>query len=288
MTDTDIRELDPWIELLSQANIPILNSSFDSVKNAAGNSKQGSQSVTDAILKDASLTLQVLRIANSQNAGSNVNTVSAAVETIGVDGVLGLCVSVMRLDSLKGHPQQQHLYRQLVKAYLASVQTRHLVTLTDNEWTEELCVASLLLHLAELCFWSRINSQSARFHDLLEKKQLDSLQIEEDLLGTQFRDISRGLCDKWQITGLLCTALESPISPPKPVEALLLGDEVSVAIVDKGWQSNECTDVVSTLCSNVGVGLNKAKEILGNACSETIEDLSRIGIDDADSIIPLS
>lgn len=285
MSNEDIKDLDVWVKELSDANIPILKNSFDAILKAAGNSKSSSKQVTDTILKDAALTLQVLRIANS-DSGEKVNTITAAVDKIGVDGVLGLCVSVMRVDSLGNRPQRAHLEERLVCAYHSAVQTKNIIPLLNCESTEESFVASLILHMGEICFWSRLCPQSERFHDLMQKDQLDSLKIEEDVLGTEFREISKGLAQTWHLDGIVANALSAPINPPPLVNAIIIGDEVSASVANKGWQSSECTDAVSKLCTAAGVGLNKAKEVLKSSCNDAIEELSTFGVSNVAELIP--
>ncbi len=90
----------------------------------------------------------------------------------------------------------------------------------------------------------------------------------------------------WQLEGSLPDALNATSTPVAPSNGIIIGDEVCVSVSKKGWQSNECTDAISKLCTAAGLGLNKAKEVLSDSCQQAVEELTSYGFSDIAKIIP--
>jgi HD-like signal output (HDOD) protein len=263
MSQKGTRGAAAWVERLGKMDMPVLSGVLKELNDLSECDDTSANQLADAILKDASLTSQVLRIANSVHynpqLGSQVSTISRAVVQVGFSGVRAICISVMVIDSLLGKQPREELLKCMAQGFHAGVQARNLVANFDEHLKEDAFIAALLMHVGDMAFWSRGGKQAAEFDQLLQGKNSNRDDIAHKLLGTDMKSISLGLAKQWGLGENLIESLVNPKSSKPAVRCAVLGEEIS-AVAELGWDSPEFGEVLAKASEFTGRSISDIKE----------------------------
>ncbi|GAA5316593.1 MAG: hypothetical protein AseanaTS_17970 [Candidatus Pelagadaptatus aseana] len=264
-----IKGRDAWVEQLSKRDMPVLAGIVKELNDLTGNDEADVNQLAEVILKDANLTSQVLRIANSVHYNPSnypINTVSRAIVLIGFNGVRAICISVMVIDSLLGKEPRERLLEQMACAFHAAVQARHLVRRTDAEVQEEVFIAALLYNLGEMAFWSCGKGAVEE----LEQQLAQGTPVREAtdaVLGCSFKSISRSLAENWNLGDTLIQSLYPPSKPSPKVAAVILAQQLSQAAIN-GWESPDAMEATKRISRFSGLSLADTKKSILDAADE--------------------
>ena len=260
-----------WVNKLSKVELPVLAGVIRELNELTGSDEADVNQLAEAILKDANLTSQVLRIANSVHYNPTkqpINTVSRAVVLIGFTGVRAICISSMVIDSLLGEEPRERLLESMAKAFHAAVQSRSLIRrTTDEELKEEVFIAALLYHLGDMSFWSCAGQSADELDELLKDDGLSAKEAMQEVLGTSFKAITRELANIWKLGETLREALDPPRQLPPKVVAVLIGEEIS-RNAGKGWNSPEMGETLYKVSRFTGLDFSHAKQLVMDAADE--------------------
>ena len=148
--------LQSWIDRLNQAELPALAAVVQDLHRLAGEEKASVQQLADVLLRDASLTSKVLRVANSAYYNPSqepIRTISRAIVLIGFDNVRLIGLSVSLIDGLLTRAPREQLQELLARSFHAAVQARNIAGYVLSRHEEEVFIAALLYNLGELAFW---------------------------------------------------------------------------------------------------------------------------------------
>lgn len=250
--------------------MPVLANVVKELNELTGSDDADVNQLADVILKDANLTSQVLRIANSvQYNPSNfpINTVSRAIVLIGFTGVRAICISVMVIDSLLGREPRERLLQGMARGFHAAVQARNLVKRRGGQAQEEVFIAALLYHLGDMTFLACGAEAADEFEALVQSGDMAEKEAAEAVLGTSFKAITRGLASVWKLGDTLGQALYPPPSPSDEVVAVRLGEEISRCAVH-GWQSAEMAVLIQRAAKYCGIDVNQARQMILDMADE--------------------
>ncbi len=242
-----IKGLQAWVEKLGKIEMPVLATVVKELNELTGSDESDVNQLASVILKDANLTSQVLRIANSVQYNPSsypINTVSRAIVLIGFTGVRAICVSVMVIDSLLGKQPRERLLEAMAKAFHAAVQARNLVRHTKDGAREEVFIAALLYHLGEMAFWACVDNAADDLEALLATGNHNFREAMEQVTGTSAKAITKALAGVWTLGETLEDALYPSASPTPKVAAVCLGEEISRSALH-GWDSSEMAATLS-------------------------------------------
>jgi len=250
MAQKDVHGLEAWVEKLAKQDLPVLANVLKELNQLTAGDDTSANQLADAIMKDAALTSQVLRIANSVHynpvSDSQFNTISRAVVQVGFKGIRAICISVMVIDSLLGKDPNPEVMLGMARSFHAGVQARRMA------------------------FWSRGGKQAAACSSRLDAGGIDAEQAAMETIGTDFRSISLALAKRWHLGPILEKALMHPHDKNPLVRAAVLGDEVS-RTAEKGWESSEFNETLVRVCEFTGQSLVDAKKSLMAAADEAAE-----------------
>jgi HD-like signal output (HDOD) protein len=226
--------------------------------------------LAEIILKDASLTTKVLRIANSAyynpNTDNPITTISRAVVQLGFKGIKAITLSVMLIDSLLQKKSKQRMLEWLARGFHAAVQAENLYQEAGgSEEDEEVFITTLLLHLGDMAFWSCKGDHSDNLDDQLDSNRASDAELEKQVLGASIKAISQSLAQQWDMGPALREALDPPHKPSQQTQAVLLGEQISLA-AEQGWQSADFLDSLVDASRFTGLGFEDVKErVMANA-----------------------
>ena len=255
-----------WAKELSNVQLPVLSSVMQELNAVTQSDDSCATQLSEIILKDSALTAKVLRIANSAyhhpSSDNAITTISRAVVQLGFQGIKAISLSVMMVDSLLKKNSRERMLEWMARGFHTAVQAESLLKQAGgNEKEEEVFITALLLHIGDMALWSCKNGAVEKLDKQLPAKSSGDPVLESKLLGSNMRDITRVLAQEWQLGNQLQEALNPGAHPSKAVEAVLLGEEISLA-AEKGWDSQELRDVLVKASLFSGLGLEDVRKLI--------------------------
>lgn len=162
--------LQSWIDRLNEAELPALASVVQDLHRMAQQDKSSVQQLADVLLRDASLTSKVLKVANSvyyNPTQEAIRTISRAIVLIGFENVRLIGLSVSLIDSLLAQGPREQLPELLARSFHAAVQARNIAGYLLARSQEEVFIATLLHNPGELAFWGCGGAQADELATLL-------------------------------------------------------------------------------------------------------------------------
>lgn len=282
---------DAWVERLSKMDLPVLSGVVKELNELTEGDDSSANQLADVILKDASLTSQVLRIANSVHynpqADTKVSTISRAVVQVGFSGVRAICISVMVIDSLLGDKPKEEMLKCMARGFHAGVQARNLVAKMDPDLKEDAFIAALLMHLGDMAFWSRGGRQADLFNRAMQRHDVETDVIAHKLIGTSFKAISLGLSKQWGLGETLTEAIANPSSKKPAVGCAVLGEEISYT-AEYGWDSPEFGETLACISEFTGRPIAEVRETVLASADEAAAVATAFGAPQVCHLIPSS
>ncbi len=273
--------VDPWVEKLQGADMPAMGQVVRELNQVLNNPDSSAKQVAAVILRDASLTAKVLKVASSvthtqtrPEAQSTLTSASSSASSaicqsvvkLGVLGVKSICISVMLVESLLSRPNiRERLLFCLSRAFYAATQARLLLSDDQQHRSEEVVIAALLRHLGEMLFWSgnfpELESSSARLDEGVSIEEIGAeLELDFDRLTEYF-------ARQWQLGDLLLESMQTENPPGELARLVVLGDRISSTLADD-WQSDEFRALVSQVAAIKGVDDSQAFAIIRRGVGE--------------------
>ena len=172
-----------------------------SILNRASNSETESLStISNAILKDISLTNKVLRIVNSayyNRGGGKISTISRAVVMLGIDPVRSLAVSLMLFEHLQNKLQANQLIEDSVTSLFSGLLANDMAIANGIKQHEEAFLCALLQQLGKLLVRFYLHEESLEID-----KQVNQFHVEEStaalkVLGTHYHELGMAVAGEW-------------------------------------------------------------------------------------------
>ncbi len=280
--------LQAWVERLNEAELPALAVVVKELLHLTQHHQASVQQLADVLLRDASLTSKVLRIANSvyyNPTQESIRTISRAIVLIGFDNVREIGLSVCLIDSLLGNAPRDQLQELLARSFHGAVQARNMAGYVLNRHQEEMFIAGLLYHLGELAFWGSGGEQVDQLATLLEQADVDVGATVREVLGVSFPQLTQGLVKNWNL-GEIFVEVHSHASRHDPVvRAVNLGARISEAALE-GWDTPEMEKLVAELAGFIGVSEQEAMAQVLASAEEAVKVVTTFGAPQLSKLIP--
>jgi len=262
-----IKGTEAWIAKLSTIEMPALSSVVKELTILTGDDETDINQLAEAILKDAHLTSQILRLANTiqYNPGNaSVNTISRAIVLIGFSGVKAVCISLMLIESLLVKYPREQLLAAMAQAFHGAAQAKAMTAHLSNEAREEVFVAALLYNLGEMVFWAYGGSSADNLDDKMTGC-LDSPQkLIEEQLGTSFKTLSQELGKAWHLGDTLQEALGGSRTVSPEVQAVRLGEAIS-RCPTSDWGTPKAEKLLKMIARYTQQPLSETKKMVKDA-----------------------
>jgi HD-like signal output (HDOD) protein len=163
---------------------------------------------------------------------------------LGLQGIKAICLSLMLVDSLLKENAKDRMLHRMARGFHTALQAENLLKqVGGNEKEEEVFITVLMLHVGDMAFWSCKSDAASKLDQNILAKNGGKAEVEQAILGSSMKEISRALAQELQLGPHLQDALYPCASPSKATKAVLLGKEISLAS-DQGWGSQEFSDVL--------------------------------------------
>lgn len=279
-----------WVERLSEHDLPVMAGVLTELKNITEDTESSAIQFSEIILKDASLTSQVLKAANCafyNPVSTPISTVSRAVVQLGTSEIKRICVSVLVIEQfLQGNCREQ-LTMLLANAFHIATQAKNLFEKSGDNTVnvEEVVIAGLLLNLGDMAFWSFADDKADELSALIKEGKLTEKECEKKVIGITLKTLTLDLCERWGLGKTLHETLSQPNCKKESSKALQIGSELTEAI-DCGWQSNELDKVLKKISKHYDINYDEARELAVQGAEEAANFVLSHGANQLCHLIP--
>jgi HD-like signal output (HDOD) protein len=280
--------LQSWIDRINEAELPALAAVVQDLHRLAQEEKSSVKQLADVLLRDASLTSKVLRVANSvyyNPSQETIRTISRAIVLIGFDNVRLIGLSVSLIDGLLTRAPREQLQELLARSFHAAVQARNLAGYVLSRHEEEVFIAALLYHMGELAFWGCGGEQADELASVLEQPGVDADEAVRAVLGTSFRQLTQGLVKDWSLGAIVSLAHSGASHNDPAVLAVSLGMQIGEAAL-QGWESPAMERVVEQVADFIGVSAEEAMQQVLASADEAVKVAATFGASKLCRLIP--
>ncbi|MCE5333644.1 MAG: HDOD domain-containing protein [Desulfobacteraceae bacterium] len=280
--------LENWVERLLDENMPLFIRTVESVANIADREDSSFSDLAWSILKDPTLTAQVLKVSNSiyYNPGAMpINTVSRAVMRLGFDTVKVMCLSIALVEAVVDGLHRQKVAIEMARAFHSAVQAKNLAITRQLAVPEEVFIAALLSRIGHIAFWCFADEIGAQLEQVMQDAQNED-EAEIEVLGFKLERLTLRLSQEWKLSKLLETVLQRPNSKDPRSQSIRLGYEIAKSS-EGGWDSINLKKTAGYVCEFLNLPENEVMESLQESARNAAEITESYGAGMSSRLIPI-
>ena len=277
---------DQLIDMIqNDPEMPTLGSSIQKVTELTTTGDESLEKLTNVILTDPSLTLEVLRLANSivyRASSQNVTSISNAIQLLGLDAVRACALALILVD---GMPRRhaEAVRGELTIALSASLVARNLAKRSMFPNAEEAAVVALLKNMGRLILAAFDDQLYRETIELASEKGYTETKASLENLGCSFDWITEFALRSWHIPDPIIQAMKlfssgTLKSPKSRSEWMQQVAEFSKSATPMMLQpdSSQTSAVAKTLLKRFGNSLNLDEAKLRAIVSESTKQLRMV------------
>ena len=187
-------------------DFPVFSHTISVLNEASSSDTEGLTRVSNAILKDYSLTNKVLRLVNSayyNRGGGKISTISRAVVMLGINPVRNIATGLMLFEHMQNRMQASQLKENAVQALFSGLLANSLARTLRVPNHEEAFLCALLQQLGKML---------VRFYLHEEARAIDKLMLQQDcseaaavmqVLGISYPRLGMSVAREWGFPRLI-------------------------------------------------------------------------------------
>ena len=269
--------LSEWTQRMGEQEMPVLAHTAQEITLSSEREDSSSAEIARIILRDSSMTVRVLKLANSSffnPAGHSSRTITRAVVVLGFDVIKSLCLTVALINALlKDSPQQERVLVLMAQSFHAATQARSLAVACGNRAPEEVYVAALLSRLGEMAFWC-FGGDKAKELDELLCTGVNPAEAELKVLGFRLSRLTRSLNQEWKLSPLLGASLDGDKGPL--MKQIMLGLELAEK-TELGWDDPGVLPVLESMAEEASLPLERMTEIAHRSADQAAQSARDCG-----------
>ena len=197
----------------NKSDFPALSESVSSVNKLTSSESKSIAELSNAILKDFSLTNKMLRLVNSSfyrpAGGGNISTVSRAVTVLGFDAVRNIAVTVMLFDHLQNKVNANFLKSEFLRANLAGILAKEIGAKTALRDVEQAFICAMFHNLGRLLCQYYFPDESEEIKRVIQQKRCSEPSAAFQIIGLSFEDLGIGIAQTWGFPKLLISSMRT-------------------------------------------------------------------------------
>lgn len=295
LTDQEVKEEshDATVSFLlrrmrHKSDFPVFSQTISILNKATSSDTESLASVSNAILKDFSLTNKVLRLVNSAHynrGGGKISTISRAVIMLGINPVRSIAAALMLFEHLQNKLQSSQLKEEAVESLFSALIANEISASLAKVNHEEAFLCAILQQLGK---------RLVRFYLHEEAQAIDKLVIQEDIseagaavkvLGTSYHQLGISVAREWGFPKQIIDSMK-PLDLTTGCDTLT--DSNGLQVVSQFSNSlgavlklpaNQQSAAIKSLTSNFSkalkIDVKKAGEIV-NSCQKELAEFARL------------
>jgi HD-like signal output (HDOD) protein len=182
-------------------DLPIFSASINRVRRISADPDSDAMKLAKEIMKDANLSVKVLRLANSPfyNRGrGRIGVISRAVVVLGFQTLKNISLTLKLIESFQHEHPSIDMGAMLVRSYLSAGFVQELALKCGVKDVEESYTCALLHRLGEVAVAYFLPNEYARIQELQNTTVTASADIQHTVLGTGYAAIGQALASTWE------------------------------------------------------------------------------------------
>lgn len=191
-------------------DFPVFSHTISVLNEASSSETESLARVSNAILKDYSLTNKVLRLVNSayyNRGGGKISTISRAVVMLGINPVRNIATGLMLFEHMQNKLQASKLKENAVQALFSGLLANSLARALSVPNHEEAFLCALLQQLGRML---------VRYYLLEEARAIDKLMLQQDcsenaaviqVLGISYPRLGMTVAREWGFPRLITDSM---------------------------------------------------------------------------------
>jgi HD-like signal output (HDOD) protein len=276
-----------WVDSITERELPLFAQNLAEISSVATARQSSAADLARAITMDISMSVRLLRIANSpvlNPQDRTIDSVRTAVVLMGFDAVRDLAFSLSLVSELQRGDGNDRVIELLAHAFHAATQAQTLARVEKDRSPEEVFVAGLLLNVGEMAFWSRPRPEGEAIEARIAQGEPREA-AERAVLGFPLQDLSRRLAEEWRMSGLLRSVLADPESSNSRCASVRTGDAVARVVEAHGWDSREGKTVLDDAAEQVSMSRAELEPLMRDATREAGKMARRFGVPEIERLL---
>ena len=271
--------------LADKPDFPAFSQQIEDALRVLGDEEVSAQKLAELVLRNYSLTLKVLRAANSftfNRAGVPIFSVAQAIFRLGIARVRTLVSGLMYFEHFHARtgPVKELVLLSLVSANHAAGAASKI-----GSAPEEAYLCGMLRNLGEVLLACYFPDDYERVLTRAVRTQGSSAEACERELGFGFEDLGREMVSRWGMPPSVVSAItselpDSPRTAPPTLVLTALGHGLTTALYrgDARDARARMTLLVQKLGMPLGLSLEAVKEIADAAATEARRTFARLNV----------
>jgi HD-like signal output (HDOD) protein/GAF domain-containing protein len=270
--------------ILSAGDFPALSERLHSVIAVLGQEQASMQALANIVLRDYSLTLKVLRTANTfryNRSGRHVLSVTQAMVLLGAENVRDLAGSLMLVDHIarKAPALKQLMALSMLSASHARLAAEHI----GYGRPEEAHLAAMFRNVGEVLVAWHFPDEYAAIMARVRADQRPIGEAAQAVLGFRFEELGTAACRHWGLEGF-GGGPANPLSPSMLDRLVAFGHDLTNAVYRQ--VPTESPQTLTLILQRYGHPLSQTPDslqhVLREGCLDTNEMLATLGLSTAD------
>ena len=219
--------LSPLDNLLAEmdqgGDFPTLSRTITEINHAVGDENSRAAHLTEIILRDISLTKNLLRLVNAAHYGSfggqAISTISRAVVILGFDAVRNVAVSLMLFEHLRNQAHGEALRGEAVDSFYRGILGRLLAGSVGVRDAEEAFICALFRDLGRLMARFHFFDRTLQVEKLMAEEFLDEPSASRRILGADYDELGQAIARHWNFPAPLLYAMTPMDAQPMKAAA---------------------------------------------------------------------
>lgn len=210
-------------EIRRRPDFPAFAHQISHVMQALADEETSLRRLTSLILKDYSLTLKILRTANSAHynrSGKPILSVSHAVALLGTEAIRNLAGSLLLFEHFRKH--SPGLKQLMLLSLLTAAQAREAAARAGYPRREEAYICGMFHNLGEVLTACYLPARYASLLLLMREQRLSEREAALKILGFTYTDLAQAVSREWNLPERVIETMDSAAAGQGPGGSRLL------------------------------------------------------------------
>ena len=181
-------------------DFPVFSHTISVLNQASNSDTESLTTVSNAILKDYSLTNKVLRLVNSAHydrGGDKISTISRAVVMLGINTVRSIATGLMLFEHMQNKLQSSQLKENAVQALFSGLLANSLARMLGIPDHEEAFLCALLQQLGKMLVRFYLHDEARAIDKLILQQDCSEAVAVTRVLGISYSSLGMSVAREW-------------------------------------------------------------------------------------------
>lgn len=259
-------------------DLPVFSASVNHINRLSNDPEADVMSLSQEVLKDANLSVKLLRLANSPHYNRSlgkIGVVSRAIILLGFDTVKNLSLTMKLIESFQNEHPLIDMDKLLVRAYITAGFVRDLALQMGIKDAEETYTCALLHDLGEIATAYFLPDKFIEITSLNKEAATPAPENERAVLGATMATIGKELANSWAFSSKVIATMDHDIPRitgqiTKPLElnkalATLSSKIIGALYNTSGTKGEDFQSLMKDLSTATGIPLRKMESSLNDS-----------------------